>query len=274
MNPSDTAPAIHLVDTGTDRSAPPIVLVHGLTFDSTAWRPVVAALRSRHAGRRIVLVDLPGHDTSPACPPHNLERVCDLLHQSLRAADVVDPILVGHSMSGVLVSMYGAKYPVTAVVNVDQPLQVGPFAALVRRLWPRLQSAEFRSVLDEVVAASFHLELLAPAVRAFVESASRPQREVVLSYWQEIVDRPADELQAIIDGSLPAIGAKNTPYLLVLGTSMPDALRAHLSGVLPSVRIVEWAGSGHFPHLAHPEAFADLIGDLERDRDLAAVTRS
>ena len=44
---------------------PPLVLLHGLTFDRLR-RPSPAELRRIDPGRRVLALDLPGHGTSPA----------------------------------------------------------------------------------------------------------------------------------------------------------------------------------------------------------------
>jgi pimeloyl-ACP methyl ester carboxylesterase len=45
---------------------PPLVLLHGLTFDRSLWRPSLAELRRIDPGRRVLALDLPGHGASPA----------------------------------------------------------------------------------------------------------------------------------------------------------------------------------------------------------------
>ena len=56
----------------SDRRAP-LILLHGLTFDRTMWRPAVAELRKLDPGRQIFAVDLPGHGRSPAWPSYDFQ---------------------------------------------------------------------------------------------------------------------------------------------------------------------------------------------------------
>ena len=57
------------VDTyGIDDGRPPLVLLHGLTYDRTMWRPALDELRRRDADRRVVSIDLPGHGGSRLHP--------------------------------------------------------------------------------------------------------------------------------------------------------------------------------------------------------------
>ena len=50
--------------TGEPGRRPPLVLLHGLTFDRTSWHPVLAELAALDPGRRVLALDLPGHGES------------------------------------------------------------------------------------------------------------------------------------------------------------------------------------------------------------------
>src|SRR5215510_12673881 len=86
------------------------VLLHGLTFDRRMWEPVLGALPLRH---RAIALDLPGHGQSA-------------------------PIVVGHSVGGAIAGIYGATYPTAAVVSVEAPIDVLPFAMTARAMEPQL----------------------------------------------------------------------------------------------------------------------------------------
>ncbi len=54
---------------------PPLILLHGLTFDRTMWRPALAELRMIDLGRQVLAVDLPGHSESPAWRSYDIEGI-------------------------------------------------------------------------------------------------------------------------------------------------------------------------------------------------------
>ena len=64
----------------------PLILLHGLTFDRTMWRPALAELRKIDPGRRVLTVDLPGHGSSPAWPSYDLDSVAEGVHRAAAAA--------------------------------------------------------------------------------------------------------------------------------------------------------------------------------------------
>ena len=136
---------------GSPDDRPPLVLLHGLTFNRTTWRPVLDELDAIDPGRRIVAFDLPGHGASrPLTTTHGAEEVAAAVRQAVLAANLEAPVIVGHSISAVLATVYAALYPTTAVVNVDQSLRVGPFAALVKSLDERIRGPEFPPGLVDV----------------------------------------------------------------------------------------------------------------------------
>jgi pimeloyl-ACP methyl ester carboxylesterase len=244
---------------GTDDGRPTVILLHGLTFDRRIWAPIVDAVRAADPARRLVALDLPGHGGSPALPSHRPEDVAAALHVALTEAGVTSPVLVGHSMSGAIASSYAARYPAAGVVNVDQLPLVTAFAALVRELEPQLRGAQFAATWRDVFAASFHTELLPPDARHLAESVSRPVQDVVLSYWQELFDRPAEEIQNAVDESMRELAHRGIGYVLLVGRQLPPDLTDAVRARLPRARLVEWPDTGHLPHLARPGRFAELL---------------
>jgi pimeloyl-ACP methyl ester carboxylesterase len=188
--------------------------------------------------------------------------VVEVLHEALDAAGITTPLLVGHSMAAALASLYAARHPAAGVVNVDQPPVIADFARLLSSLEPRLRGPAFDDVWREVFFASFRTDLLPETARELVTQHSRPTQELVLSYWQILLDRPLEDTEALIERALTGIAARDIPYVLVLGGDLDDAVRAHLLHRLPRMRVVEWLGTGHFPHLARPAEFADLLDQL------------
>ena len=244
-------------DTGAERERPAIVLLHGLTFDRQTWRPVVDALRDLDRERRVVALDLPGHGESLPHPPHDLPAVADVVHDALEDAGVDRAVMVGHSMSGALVSLYASRYPVAGVVNVDQPPVIAPFAELLKSVEEQLRGPAFGEVWS-MLFRSMNTDVLPPAARELVEARCRPDQAVVLSYWAMILERPVDEITAMVDDSARRLAASRVPYTLVAGHQLSDPDAAWIQR-LPQAHVTVWEGSGHFPHLAHPDRFARLL---------------
>lgn len=247
-----------------------LVLLHGLTFEGRQWQPVLQQLGAVEPARDVLALDLPGHGESRAAASYRLDDVVDAVHFAVTFAGIERPVLVGHSISAVIATIYASRYDVAAVVNVDQSLRVGPFARLVQSLEPRLRGPEFATIWP-TFSASMYPELLPADAQAIVASTSRPRQDVVLGYWHDALSRAPESLELWVDGVLADVRRRDTPYLLVTGTELEPDERQWLTTHLPHCRIEVFLGSGHFPHLAHPDRFARSV--LGVDNHAALSTR-
>jgi pimeloyl-ACP methyl ester carboxylesterase len=245
---------------GDDNTCPPLVFLHGLTFDRTMWRPALEALALVDPRRRVVAFDLPGHGASPDQDSYDVESVVSTVHRAVEEASLDAPVMVGHSIGGVLVTAYAALYPTRGVVNVDQPLFVAPFAELVRSVEGRLRGPDFADVW-QMFTASFHTEMLSNEAQQIVRATSRPRQDVVLGYWNDVIEHPIASLTATVDNSLAHVRETRVPYVVVAGSEPSPTYQQWLHERLPDVRFEIWPNSSHFPHLAHPDAFAKLLAD-------------
>jgi pimeloyl-ACP methyl ester carboxylesterase len=244
-------------DQGEPDSRPPIVLLHGLSFDRRMWGPATTALRQIDPGRRTIAFDLPGHGESPGWDSYDVNSLAQGVHRAVTEANLDPPVIVGHSMSAVVATIYGARFPTAAVVNVDQPLEVAPFANLVKSLAGKLRGQEFPGVW-EMFASSMHKELLPPDAQRLLNSGT-PDQALILAYWRQVLETTPEELVAMADAVAAELSAKRTPYLFVAGADLDAQQRRILNELLPQIALAVLPGSGHFPHLAHPERFAELL---------------
>jgi pimeloyl-ACP methyl ester carboxylesterase len=251
--------------TVTERGeGPAIVLVHGLTFSGRTWDPIVDLLADRH---RVVAVDLPGHGGSGGSGADPAE-VVERLHATLSAIAVGEPVVVGHSAGALIATGYASAHPTRAVVNVDQPLVIGPFADLVKRLEPQLRGPDFAQAFAPF-ERSIGVDELPPAERDRVSATRRVDQAVILDHWHGPLTMSADDMQDMVDGLLDRI---SVPYLFVAGHELPPPVTEHLRAHLRGLRLVVWPDGGHVVHLSHPERFAHLVADLSARRVSTWVT--
>lgn len=93
-------------------SSTPCVLVHGAWHNARCWQPFLPYLTAR--GLAPVAPDLPGHGGNPA--PHGevtMARYAEAVAATLDTLDTLDApaILVGHSMSGAVISQAAELRP-------------------------------------------------------------------------------------------------------------------------------------------------------------------
>ncbi len=246
---------------GVDDARAPLVLLHGLTFNRSMWRPAAQELQRLDPGRRVVALDLPGHGRSPAQPSYAGEDVLPRIHEAVVAAGLAAPVVVGHSAAGITATAYAAAYPSRGVVNVDAAPQPGvPIAVTLKSLADRLDAASFPAVWD-MFQRSMRIDLLPRSARRLLQANQTVDRDLVVGHWQELLTRTSAEIDAWLGSTLGALRASRLRYSLVMGSPLAPEDVVWLMRILPGIAIQMWDGSGHFPHLAHPQRFALLLRD-------------
>jgi pimeloyl-ACP methyl ester carboxylesterase len=229
----------------------PVVLLHGLTFDRASWRPVVQRLGEDVMS---IALDLPGHGMSGG-EPVSLDDAAAEVHATLTAIGVDRPIVVGHSMAAAIGMIYAAAHPVRGVVDIDNPVDIRPFAALVQRLEPRLRGDDFNTAFQPF-QQSMGLNRLPAPMRDELLARQNVSQDLVLGYWQDVLRTDPTQLQTRIDATTAAIHA---PFLAVFGRALAPQDRDHLRGRMPDAEIEEWPDGGHFVHLAQSDRFTDRL---------------
>lgn len=145
----------HVVEWG-DRSAPPVVLLHGFAQSARTWDSV-APLLARD--RCVTALDLIGHGLSdkPAAPSaYEMDSVLEALSAFLNERFVRKVALVGYSMGGRIALSFACKEPAKLSALVLESAGLGPktvqqHAAMQHRdaeTIERLLSSDIASFMD------------------------------------------------------------------------------------------------------------------------------
>lgn len=245
---------------GSD-DAPTVVLVHGITESRETWRPITEALARDH---RVLAVDLRGHGASDHVVPYDPAHYAADVAETIAAAGLSAPLLIGHSLGGVVVTAVpGFHHDVVGVINVDQPLELGGFRAALREIEPALRGTpdQFDGVFG-IVFDSMNGPLAGEEL-ARVTSIRRPDQEVVLGTWALVLDAPEDELAAAVDALAAAVG--NRPYLSLHGIDPGREYTDWLRARVPQAVVEVWPDQGHYPHLVDPARFLARVAEFERN---------
>ncbi|CAG6397168.1 alpha/beta hydrolase [Streptomyces cocklensis] len=243
---------------GEPDGRPPFVLLHGLGGDRSQWGPLLRALEVCDPGRSVLAVDLPGHGQSPLLGRQGLDDVAAVVHQAVGEAGLAAPVVVGHSLGGAIATAYAAVYPVLGAVNIDQPLWVAGFAAMLRDNEQLLRGPGYGTLWNRL-AGGMGIDELPPDVRGLAGQSTVPAQELLLGYWDELLSTPAPELQERHAERLARIAADGTAYHYVAGAEPDPEYRRWLCAALPEAIVTVLPKGGHFPHLAHPERLARLL---------------
>ncbi len=239
---------------------PPILLVHGWCCDRSYFAPQFEHFASQ--GRRVVAVDLRGHGRSDK--PHQryaMRLFADDLAWICGQIGLAKPVVVGHSMGGIVAFDLAARYPdlPSAVVMLDAAV-VLPSAtrAAIPSFLEELRGPDYREVLSRYVASALFIPTddQERKVNILGSMASAPQH-VVVSAFEGLRDYDPTE----------ANGGLAVPGLYVAADELqPRSDMARFHEMFPQVLYGKTVGSGHFCQLEVPEQVNAMI-----DRFLAVA---
>ena len=253
---------------------PAVMFIHGLTSSHRNWVHLVQKLDTDH---RVVAPDLFGHGASDKLMgDYSLGAHAATLRDLLDRLDIDQVTLVGHSFGGgiamqfcylfperverlVLVASGGLGRSVSPLLRAATLPGAGFLLPLIASGWVRGRAEAAGRILSSTGwrASSDTTEIW----RGFTSLADADTRRAFLATTRGVIDPGGQTVTA--HDHLPM--AIQVPTLVVWGTKdrmIPawHATTAH--EVIADSRVVLFEGAGHFPHLDHPERFAQLLSDF------------
>jgi 3-oxoadipate enol-lactonase len=244
-------------------SSPAVVFIHGIGGAARVWVPQMESFAA--AGFMPVALDLPGYGGRPAVTAMDFDGLAADVEAAIGQRGLHKPILVGHSMGGMIAQTVLRRRP------------DGYSAAVLACTSPAFGSADgaFQSkfVADrlEPLDAGKTMADLAPKMveRMIGPSADARGRAHAVEVMSAV---PADTYRAAVRclvgfdarANLPKIGV---PVLCLAGEKDPNAPAAgveRMAGKIPGARYVCLPGVGHLPNLEAPTAFDAAILDFLR----------
>ncbi len=247
----------HLVRDGTrlyfedaGSGTPPLLFVHGWTCNHTMFAPQIEAFRERH---RVVAVDLRGHGQSdkPA-QAYTMPAFADDLAWLCRELGIERPVVIGHSMGGVIALTLAARRPEvpSAIVTVDSPIL--PPKSVVDNLAPFLQalhSPGYREAQRAFISSQLFVPTDDPAIKErVIDTMTSAPQHVMASAFENLItpDQPA----LVADCRVP---------WLALFAAHPITDLLELRRLCPHVVTGQTVGAGHFQQLEVPDQVNAMI---------------
>ena len=228
---------------------PELLFVHGWCCDRTAFRPQFDHFASTH---RVTALDLRGCGLSDRPEDgYSITDLADDLARFCAEVGIAKPVIVGHSVGGMIGVELAARHPSVprALVLVDP----GPID-------PRLTSvAFFRSFAEQLAGPSGE-----DARRLYVGDMGARDEELARWIVEMMCAVPLPVATAVIRGmvSWNGVGALSlcTVPTLLLRAGLdddPDAVR--LRAIKPDLEVGITVGAGHFHQLEVPEQVNAMI---------------
>jgi len=244
------------------RQVPTLLLLHGGPgFDHSGFKPAFAQMT---AVAQVVYLDLRGNGRSEEGPPNkwSLEQWAEDVHAFCETLAIDRPVVMGHSMGGIVAMVYATRYPghpAKLVLSSTSTQPVGERSlAVFERLGggrARVAAEAFWSTPNEASLAAYE-ELCIPLYNRTTPAAG---------FFERVVRNPAMRL-VFVDHELQQmdllrqLSRIKCPTLMIAGADDPITPMADMDDIaaaLPPelVRLVRFANAGHGVYRDRPEAF-------------------
>jgi 3-oxoadipate enol-lactonase len=236
-----------------DPALRPLVFLHGIGGAARAWRGQLDFFRRRY---RAIAWDMPGYGGSAPLPTVSIAALADALQEFLRQVGATRPILVGHSIGGMIVQQLLAKSPDIASAVVLA--QTSPAFGKPDGDW---QKAFIGARLGPLDRGETLVSLAPSLVKELV--GDDPDRSGMALARDCMACVPEATYRATmlalmgfdLRGALRDIAV---PTLVLSGSkdnNAPAQMMAKMASYISSATYVELEGAGHLVNLERPAAF-------------------
>ena len=241
---------------------PRLVFLHGIGGAARVWRRQLAAFGDRY---RPIAWDMPGYGNSQPLPTVSIATLAGALKDFLQQLGAAKPVLVGHSIGGMIVQQALADDPLIAesVVLAQTSPAFGKAGGdwqkefLDARLGPLDRGETMAQLAPKVVAELVGddpdpdgLELARDCMASVPEA----------SYRAAMMAMPGFDLRK-------SLGQICVPALVIAGTkdrNAPAPMVKKMASFIPNATYVELEGVGHLVALEQPDEFNAVLGDFLR----------
>jgi len=251
--PQKTADGRFTYETAGGPAKMPLVFLHGIGGAARGWRGQLTAFGDRY---RAVAWDMPGYGGSSLLPSVSIATLADALQDFLDQLGAIKPVLVGHSIGGMIVQQWLVKHPNAASAVVLA--QTSPAFGKADGDWQKsfidarfgpLDRGETMVSLAPILVKELvgddpdasGMALARDCMANVPEASYRASMLALLGF---------DQRQALKDIKLPTLvlsGSKDK--------NAPAPMMAKMASFIPSASYVELDGVGHLVNLERPTAF-------------------
>jgi 3-oxoadipate enol-lactonase len=241
---------------------PPLVFLHGIGGAARVWRKQLDAFSDQH---RAIAWDMPGYGGSAPLPSVSIAALADALKDFLQQVSAVKPILVGHSIGGMIVQQLLTHDPIIAeyvVLAQTSPAFGKPDGDwqkefLEARLGPLDRGETLASLASKLVADLIGDDADPDGIKLALDCmASVPEA----SYRAAMKSMLGFDLRT-------SLGKIAVPTLVLAGTkdkNAPAPMVKKMASFIPNATYVELEGVGHLVALEQPDEFNAVLGDFLR----------
>ena len=241
---------------------PPLVFLHGIGGAARVWRGQLDAFRGRY---RAIAWDMPGYGGSAPLQSAGIPALANALKDFLTGIGAAKPVIVGHSIGGMIVQQLLTHDPIIAesvVLAQTSPAFGKPDGGwqkefLDARLGPLDRGETMASLAPTLVADLVGddadpagIELACACMASVPEASYRAMMMSMLGF----------DLRK-------SLGQIRVPTLVISGTkdkNAPAPMVKKMASFIPNATYVELEGVGHLVALEQPNEFNTVLDDFLR----------
>lgn len=246
----------------------PLVFLHGVGGGAASWRPQLVAFEDAYD---CIALNLPGYGGSLLLNETGFDVLAAWLQAMLADLSVERPVLVGHSIGGMVVQRYLAQNPGAAracVLSATSPAFGRADGDFQRRfLAERLGPLDRGQTMADLAPA-----IVASLVGDDPDPAGVEHARVCMAAVPEPTYRAMLRCLVTFEGRA-ALPGMTLPALLLAGErdgNAPPAMMHKMAQKMPAARCVVLPGAGHLANLERPAAFnaalRDFLGCVDKPR--------
>jgi 3-oxoadipate enol-lactonase len=254
-----------------DPSMPPLVFLHGIGGAARAWRGQLDFFKHRYRG---IAWDMPGYGGSAPLPTVSIGALAEALQDFLQRVGAMKPILVGHSIGGMIVQQLLVKH--SGIASAIVLAQTSPAFGKPDGDW---QKAFIEARLGPLDRGETLASLAPSLVKELAgDSPDIPGMDLARDCMASVPEATYRATMLSMLGFDQRNSLKNiaVPTLLLSGSkdkNAPAPMMAKMATYIPSAKYVELEGVGHLANLERPGAFnAALDSFLKADEAATQAT--
>lgn len=236
---------------------PPIVILHGLLGSSDNWLTQAKLLSSTNT---VYTIDQRNHGQSPHSDDFDYQSMVSDLATFIDEHQLVDPVLIGHSMGGKTVMNFALAHPekVSKLIVVDispRPYDLDHYTLIEGLAALPIDTITSRNEADEQLASA----VPEPEVRQFLLKNMQRQPEGGFS-WK--INLPVIKAKlGNVGVDLIDQGVFEKPTLFIRGARskyVSDSDWEKIVKIFPNAKL-ETMDTGHWVQAEKPQEFVDLV---------------
>ncbi|XP_037946427.1 protein ABHD11-like isoform X2 [Teleopsis dalmanni] len=256
--------------TNTDKTLPPLIVMHGLLGSKQNWRGICRELQTK-IKQRIYAVDARNHGESPHIHAHSSANLAEDVAEFIRQQGYAKASVMGHSMGGRAMMYLALQHPdlVERGIIIDiSPISVprgisdmeNILLAMKNISVPKeLSMAHGRRMAEKELKTSIDPDTVSFIILNF------KKRKTGEFYWACNVDALLHNLRKFSE-FMEHIDQKpfTKPMLFACGKDsafMDPGSWPEIKKIFPNSEL-DWLDSGHMVHIEQPVKFVTIVGQF------------